>query len=77
VEVQKTREHILDKAHEHQQKIKQAFDKKVRKEDFQLRDLVIKWDAPKQDRRNHGKFEAPWIGPFKIFEKFPNNTYRL
>jgi hypothetical protein len=34
VEVQQTREQILDKAHEHQQKIKQAFDRKVRKEDF-------------------------------------------
>jgi hypothetical protein len=31
VEVQQTREKLLDKAHDHQQKIKQAFDKKVRK----------------------------------------------
>jgi hypothetical protein len=35
VEVQQTREKLLDKAQDHQQKIKQAFDKKVRKEDFQ------------------------------------------
>ena len=58
VEVQHTREKMLDKAHEHQQKIKQAFDRKVRKEDFQLGDLVLKWDAPKQDKGKHGKFEA-------------------
>jgi hypothetical protein len=47
VEVQQTREQVMDKAHDHQQKIKQAFDRKVRKEDFQLGDLVLKWDAPK------------------------------
>jgi hypothetical protein len=28
-------------------------------------------------RGKHTKFEALWIGPFKISEAFPNNTYRL
>jgi hypothetical protein len=77
VEVQQAREQLLDKAHQHQQKIKQAFDRRVRKEDFQLGDLVLKWDAPKKDKGKHGKFEALWIGPFRISEIFPNNTYRL
>jgi hypothetical protein len=77
VEVQQTREKLLDKAYNHQQKIKQAFDKKVTKEDFQLGDLVLKWDAPKQDKGKHGKFEALWIGPFKISDVFSNNTYKL
>jgi hypothetical protein len=75
--VQQTREKMMDKAHEHQQRIKQDFDKKVRKEDFQSGYLVLKWDAPKQDRGKHGKFEALWIKPFKISEKFTNNTYKL
>jgi hypothetical protein len=75
--VQQTREKLLDKAHDHQQKIKQAFDKKVNKKDFQLGDLVLKWDAPKQDKGKHGKFEALWIDPFKISEVFSNNTYKL
>jgi hypothetical protein len=77
VEVQQNREKLLDKAHDHQQKIKQAFDKKVNKENFQLGDLVLKWDAPKQDKGKHGKFEALWIDPFKISEVFSNNTYKL
>jgi hypothetical protein len=77
VEVQQTREKALDKAHDHQQKIKQAFDRKSSKEDFHLGDLVLKLDAPKQDKGKHGKFEALQIGPFKVFEVFPNNTYRL
>jgi hypothetical protein len=42
-----------------------------------LGDLVLKWDAPKQDKGKHGKFEALWIGPFNISELFSNNTYKL
>ena len=38
---------------------------------------MLKWDAPKQDKGKHGKFEALWIGPFKISEVFSNNTYKL
>jgi hypothetical protein len=54
-----------------------VFDKKVNKEDFQLGNLVLKWDAPKQDKGKQGKFEALWIGPFKISEAFSNNTFKL
>ena len=62
---------------DHPQKIQHGFDKKAKKEEFQIGDLVLKWDAPKQDKGKHGKFEALWIGPFKISEVFSNNTYRL
>jgi hypothetical protein len=75
--VQQTWEQLVDKAHDHQLKIKKTFDKKVNKEDFQLGDLVLKWDAPKQDKGKHSKFEALWIGPFKISEVFSNNTFKL
>jgi hypothetical protein len=67
----------MNRAHNHQQKIKQVFEKRVKKEDFQLGDLVFKWDAPKKDKGKHGKFEALWIGPFKVVGLFSNNTYRL
>jgi hypothetical protein len=36
VEVYQTRDQVMDRAHNRQQRIKQAFDKKARKEDFQL-----------------------------------------
>jgi hypothetical protein len=49
----------------------------VRKDDFQLGDLVLKWDAPKKHKGNNNKFEALWIRPFKISKIYPNNTYRL
>jgi hypothetical protein len=67
----------MDKIQDHQQKIKQVFDKKAKKEWFQIGDLVLKWDAPKQDKGKHNKFESLWNGPFKISETFLNNTYRL
>jgi transposase InsO family protein len=42
VEVQQTREKVMDMAHERQQRIKQIFDRNNSKEDFQLGDLVLK-----------------------------------
>jgi hypothetical protein len=77
VEVQQAREQTVDRVQDHQQKIKQVFDKKAKRERFQIGDLVLKWDAPMQDKGKHNKFEAPWIDPFKISENFSNNTYRL
>ena len=77
VEVQQARQQTVDRIQDHQRKIKQVFDKKAKEERFQIGDLVLKWDAPKQDKGKHDKFEALWVGPFKISEVFSNNTYRL
>jgi hypothetical protein len=38
---------------------------------------VLKWDAPRQDKGKHGKFEALWIGLFKISKVYSNNVYKL
>ena len=67
----------MDRIQDHQQKVKLAFDRKVKKKEFEIGDLVLKWDAPRQDKGKHSKFDALWIGPFKISEVFLNNTYRL
>jgi hypothetical protein len=47
VEIQQIREQVMHRAYDHQQKIKQAFDKKGRKKEFEQGDLVLKWDAPR------------------------------
>ena len=60
-------------AHSHQQKVKRAFDRKVTKKEFELGDLVLKWDAPRQD----SKFDVLWVRPFRITEVLSNNTYKL
>jgi hypothetical protein len=77
VEVQQAREQAMIRIQEHQQRIKQVFDKKANKEEFQIGNLVLNWDTPKQDKGKHDKFEALWIRPFRISEVFSNNTYRL
>jgi hypothetical protein len=68
---------VRDAAHSHQQKVKQAFDRKVRKKEFEIGDLVLKWDAPRHDKGKHSEFDTLWISPFKISEVFLNNTYKL
>jgi hypothetical protein len=67
----------MGRIQDHQQRIKQVFDKKAKKEEFRVGDLVLKWDAPKQVKSKHGKLEALWIGPFEVSEVFSNNTYRV
>jgi len=58
MEVQQIREQVRDAAHSHQQKVKQAFDRKVRKKEFEIGDSVLKWDAPRQDKGKHSKFDT-------------------
>jgi hypothetical protein len=77
VEVQQIKEQVMNKAYNHQQKIKQAFDRKNKNKEFEQGDLVLKWDAPRQEKGKHSKFDALWFGPFNILEVFSNNTYRL
>jgi hypothetical protein len=50
VEVQQTREQVVDRIQNQQRRIKQVFDKKAKKEEFRKGDLVLKWDAPKKDK---------------------------
>jgi hypothetical protein len=47
VEVQQRREQVRDATYSHRWKIKQAFDRKVRKKEFEIEDLVFKWDSPR------------------------------
>ena len=44
----------------HPEKMKNTFDRRVKEEQFQIDDLVLKWDAPKEDR--HENFDHMWIG---------------
>jgi hypothetical protein len=49
---------VTDATYSHHQKIKQAFDRKVRKKEFDIGDLVFTWDTPRQDKGKHSKFDA-------------------
>ena len=57
-ELYQIREQLIEKATAHQQKVKEAFDKKTKRNNFQVGDLVMKWDTFKENKGNHGKFDA-------------------
>eukprot|EP00253_Pinus_taeda_P036655 PITA_36655 len=71
------REQLVEKATAHQQKVKEAFDKKAKRNNFQVGDLVMKWNAFKEKKGNHGKFDALWTGPFIVSQIQGNNTFIL
>ena len=58
--------------------MKRWFDKhKAGKREFEVGDLVLKWDHPHDQKRKHTKFQQLWIGPFQIAEKLGPSTYKL
>ena len=64
IELEEKRNKAYDKVQSHQEKMKNTFDRRVKEEQFQIDDLVLKWDAPKEDK--HGKFDHMWVGPLSL-----------
>jgi len=65
-EVHQIRDQLIEKSVAHQKRIKEAFNRKAKMNNFQIGDLVLKWDALKENKGNHGKFDALWTRPFII-----------
>ena len=55
--------------------MKKSFDKRVKEEYFYVDDLVLKWDATKEDK--HGKFDHLWKGPYIIVSFRGDNSFIL
>ena len=55
--------------------MKNTFDRRVKEEKYQIDDLVLKWDAPKEDK--HGKFDHMWVGPYVIVGHRGENAFVL
>jgi hypothetical protein len=47
------REQVYNRSQLHQERIKKTFDKHSKKEDFQMGDLVLKWDTKNEDKGKH------------------------
>ena len=61
-----------------QEIVKIWFDKhKSGSKEFEVGDLVLKWDHPHDEKGKHTKFQHLWIGPFQIAEKLGPSTYKL
>ena len=64
--------------HIHQQRIKRRFDKHiVGNKQFQVGDLVLKWDKASKAKGKHSMFQKIWLGPYEIAKKIGDATYRL
>jgi hypothetical protein len=57
--------------------MKALFDRKAKDRDFLPGDLVLKWDARKEDSTKHGKFDHIWYRPFKVASPEGKNSFLL
>ena len=75
IELEEKRNKAYDKVQTHQEKMKNTFDRRVKENQFQVDDLVLKWDAPKEDK--HGKFYPMCMGPYVIASHRGENAFLL
>ena len=77
IHLQQTREEVYIKSQVVHERIKKAFDKRTKAEDFYLGDKVLKWDSRREDKGKHGKFDFLWKGPYIIYGFKGNNVFFL
>ena len=62
----------------HHQIIKIWFDKHVSSDkNFQVDNIVIKWDKASEARGKISKFQKLYLGPYEIAEKIGDATYQI
>ena len=66
-----------EKAQIHRRKIKERFDKRIKESTFSYGDIVLRWDARKEQKGKHGKFDSLWFGIFIVLKILENNTFIL
>jgi hypothetical protein len=57
--------------------MKALFDQKAKDKEFLPSDLVLKWEARKEDTGKHGKFDQIWCVPYKIIAPEGKNAFLL
>jgi hypothetical protein len=77
IHVQKMREWVYNRSQFHQDRMNKTFYKHSKQEEFQVEDLVLKWDVRNEDKGRQKKINHLWTGPFIICAYRRNNTYML
>jgi hypothetical protein len=63
---------------QHEQIVKRWFDTSSSSErNFNVGDLVPKWDKEHMNKGEHTKLKKLWLGPFVISEKLGPSSFRL
>ena len=57
IELQQNSEKVEEKSQLYILKIKNRFDKKIKDNTFSIGDMVLRWDARKEQKGKHGKFD--------------------
>ena len=77
IHLQQTREEVHQNSLKLQERIKKIYDKKAKADEFQIDDVVLRWDARNEDKGKHGKFDNLWKGPYKIAAYRGPNAFLL
>ena len=75
--LQQTGEGVFQNTSTLQEKIKKIYDHKTKENNFNLGDVVLRWDARNEDKGKHGKFENLLKGPYKISAFRGKNSFLL
>jgi transposase InsO family protein len=78
MKLEEVRTQAKRKLDQHQQLIKSWFDSSYASDrNFEVGDLILKWDKPHEGKGEHTKFQNLWLGPFFIAEKLGPSSFRL
>ena len=77
IHLQQSREEVYNRTQIFQEIIKKLFDKRTKENDFQVGNVVLKWDSRSEEKGKHGKFENLWKGPYIIHSVSGHNAFFL
>jgi hypothetical protein len=77
IQLQQYREEVYNRTQVIQENIKKIYDKRTKEDNFDLGDLVLKWDSRNEDKGKHGKFDILWKDPYTIQAYRENNVFLL
>ena len=77
IHLQHTREEVYERTQLVQENMKKLFDKRTKANNFQIGNVVLKWDSRREEKGKHGKFENLWKGPYVIHAERGHNAFFL
>ena len=78
LKLEEVRAQEKQKLDQHQLIVKSSFDSNSTSDiNFEVGDLVLKWDKPHEGKGEHTKLQNLWLGPFLIIEKLGPSYFCL
>jgi hypothetical protein len=78
LKLEEVRSQEKKKFDQHQQIVKIWFDSNSSLDrNFEVGDLILKWDKPHEGKGEHTKFQNLWLGPFIIAKKPGPSSFHL